>query len=72
MNAQEIDEYLEGKHTRQLKKMLKSAYRIGGYWINHRDSVSPEKIKTVLNTREHVPTKAEGKQARREAAKRGR
>jgi hypothetical protein len=70
-----IKEYLESKRTRQLMSMLNEA-RANGYSLEVIDwkevKVPHEEIKTVLDTREHIPNKHEAKALRREASKRGR
>jgi hypothetical protein len=73
--------FLESKHTKQLLQMLSNARANWGvYEIWERKGtfdieiikITADEIRDVLNTREHVPNKMEGKQKRREMAKRKR
>jgi hypothetical protein len=67
-------QYLRSRHTKQLLNQ-RNAYHLGGeirvilsmIYVIPRDEFYAE-----LNTREHVPNKAERKLARQEAAKRSR
>jgi hypothetical protein len=64
---------LEKYHTKQLLKILKIS-RIVEY--NDKEDMCSEsiknKIKQILPTREHVPSKSESKRLRKERIKRGR
>lgn len=70
----EIKEYLESLRTRQLMSMLNQARSCGWCYayVNYKEvQINHADIKAVLDTREHIPNKHEGKALRREMAKRG-
>ncbi|WP_137743350.1 hypothetical protein [Robertmurraya siralis] len=69
----EVRNYLESLRTRQLMALLNDA-RTCGWCYEYIDGeevvIDHSEIKTVLNTREHIPNKPEAKALRRERAKR--
>ena len=65
--------YLKGLHTRQLMALRDECFRYGhnGCWINSANTkwVELEEVNNELNTREHIPNKAEAKTIRQQKAK---
>ena len=66
-------ERLRSMHTRKLMQLLRDRYGRSTWWENHEaweyDDYTTAEIKAVLATREHLPNKVEGEQARRKRAK---
>jgi hypothetical protein len=67
--------HLEGLDTRELLLYLREARRFpfgfDPFYDGHGEGFTIDEIKSVLSTREHIPSKREGKRLRRERAKRG-
>lgn len=67
--------HLESLHTRELLDYLKASRCYGGrydpFYDGHGEGFTSEEIKSILSTREHIPSKREGSRLRRERAKRG-
>jgi hypothetical protein len=71
------DEYLNTLHTRQLLILLSRIHKSGHiHWMNDDEEARAQssdlhrRLRAILATREHIPTKMENKRKRQLAAKR--
>ncbi len=75
LTREERIELLHKMTTYDLNRLRRSCYRCSGYYSDYweydsRGGYNLDEVLEVMNTREHIPNKKEGKRLRREAAKR--